>query len=271
MENGLPKFNIYTKCVRSFRVKLHQLKTYLSAIKIVLRNPKISQYINDAKYVGDGIITKHSIDLLKTEKFANAYQDSFELVPNELTTIRDILWRSHIYNWCYNHAKNLNRLHTQADFVELGVWYGILSKAALNMNMGNSSNFDFYLCDPWGDQNHLQKIEKSKKYKDDIFEIVQNRFNSYSNVKLLRGIVPDILEKIPSNKIAFLSIDMNSSKPERSALEFFWTKIVPGGVIYLDDYGDSPDLRNEVDDFLADKEETLLYFPTGQAVIIKNS
>lgn len=78
------------------------------------------------------------------------------------------------------------------------------------MNFGTSGTYNFYLCDPWGEQRDLHKIEKSEKYTGDIFNIVHARFQQYANVKLIRGIVPDILEQIPSEKMAFLSIDMNS-------------------------------------------------------------
>jgi O-methyltransferase len=267
---NLRKNQIYTRYFRPIRVKLLPIHTRINAIKKVIKHIKIAEYVDNAKYIGDGIITTHSIDILKIEEFAHSYTNAFEFVPAKWHTIRDILWRSHIYSWAYNQGKSLNKLHPNADFVELGVWYGILSKAALNMDFGTSGTYNFYLCDPWGEQRDLHKIEKSEKYSDDIFNIVHARFQQYANVKLLRGIVPDILEQIPSEKIAFLSIDMNSSKPERLALEFFWPKILQGGVIYLDDYGDFSDLRNEVNDFLSDKEEKILYFPTGQALIIKS-
>jgi O-methyltransferase len=138
------------------------------------------------------------------------------------------------------------------------------------MDFGTSGNDNFYLCDPWGEQRALHKIEKSEKYSDDIFNIVHTRFQQYANVKLVRGIVPDISEQILSYKIAFLAIDMNSSRLGKLVLEFFWPKILLAGVIYLDDYGDFLDSRDEVNDFLLNKEEKLLYFPTGQALIIES-
>ena len=70
--------------------------------------------------------------------------------------------------------------------------------------------------------------------------------------------------------MAFLSIDMNSSEPELAALEYFYDKMVPNGIIYFDDYGwGFPDLRRVIDNFLVDKPEKLLHFPSGNSILIK--
>ena len=110
----------------------------------------------------------------------------------------------------------------------------------------------------------------SSKYQPDIFEVVKDRFAKYPNVKLIRGVVPDILSSIPAKKVAYLSIDMNSSEPERAALEYYYGKMVSGGIIYFDDYGwGYPELRKVVDNFLGDKPEKLLHFPSGNSILIK--
>ena len=107
-------------------------------------------------------------------------------------------------------------------------------------------------------------------YQEEIYDIVKKRFAKWQNVILVKGLVPEVLSKIPSRKIAYLSIDMNGSEPEKAALEFFYDKIVPGGVIYFDDYGlPYPELRDVVNKFFADKPETLLHFPSGNSIVVK--
>ena len=92
----------------------------------------------------------------------------------------------------------------------------------------------------------------------------------YKNVSLVRGLVPEVLDQVKIEKIAFLGIDMNGSVAERAALERFYDKIVPGGVIYFDDYGwDYPDLRKTVNEFFEDKPESLLHFPSGNSIVVK--
>jgi hypothetical protein len=46
--------------------------------------------------------------------------------------------------------------------------------------------------------------------------------------------------------------------------------VVPGGIIYFDDYGwGYPDLREVVDEFFYDKPESLLHFPSGNSIVVK--
>jgi O-methyltransferase len=263
--------HIYRHFFQKIRIKILPFETKIRAILLIISNYKVAKYVINTTYIGDGILTTHNTDLLKEEKFTDAFSESIKDLPEHLP-LKDILWRSHIFSWAYNRAKNLNAKDTRecADFVELGVWYGVLVKAALNTDIEKSKESIFYLCDPWGKKSEIDKIEKKSKYSIDIFDVVRLRFQQYNNVKLVRGVVPDVLQKIKSKKIAFLSIDMNGSKPERLALEFFWPKLISGGIIYLDDFGDFPELRKEVGEFLSDKSESLLYFPTGQALIIKD-
>ena len=70
----------------------------------------------------------------------------------------------------------------------------------------------------------------------DVYEFVCERFADFENVKIVKGIVPDSLTSVDIKKVSFLSIDMNYSVPERAALEYFWDKMIAGGIIILDDY-----------------------------------
>jgi O-methyltransferase len=174
----------------------------------------------------------------------------------------DIAWRAHICTWAANQAIAL-----EGDFIECGVWYGILSRTICNYVDFSRHDGTFYLVDTWG---KMPGSHTSSNYQDDIFSVVQKRFSDVDNVQLIRGPVPDVLTQITSSKVAFLAIDMNGSVPERAALEYFYDKIVPGGVIYFDDYGwDFPELRATIEDFFMDKPETLLHFPSGNSIVVK--
>ena len=121
------------------------------------------------------------------------------------------------------------------------------------------------MVDPWG------LGLNSNVYTEDIYDEVKSRFAEYPNVKLIRGLVPEALSLVDTQKVAYLAIDMNGSIPERAALDHFYPKMTKGGVIYFDDYGwNYPELRATVDEFLTDKPESLLHFPNGTAILIKH-
>ena len=103
----------------------------------------------------------------------------------------------------------------------------------------------------------------------DLYPFVQSRFAEHPNVVVTKGRVPDSLGNAP-DKIAFLHIDMNSVEPEIAALDMLFDRMVPGGVLVLDDYGWIPYRRQ----FLAEQEwfarrgVPVLELPTGQGLVI---
>jgi hypothetical protein len=113
---------------------------------------------------------------------------------------------------------------------------------------------------------------KSMGYDKDIYESVKDTFKDFKNVKLIKGPIPETLPNVKSEKIAFLSIDMNCVLPEVLAMEYFWDKIVTGGMILLDDHGfpGHDDQRKAHMEFANKHGAMLLPLPTGQGLIIKN-
>ena len=237
----------------------------ISKILKMQRKKEIYHIINNLRFLGDEICTTHNIDFGNEEKFRTAIGNCYEGVPNFLvdSAKKDLLWRYHICCWAASKCMDV-----EGDFVELGVWYGLLSRTICDYVNFDNCPKSFYLVDSWG---KMQGSHTNPVYANDIYENVCSRFKDYKNVKLIRGLVPEALIKLPIQKIAFLGIDMNGSKPERAALEYYYNKISPGGIIFFDDYGwNYPELRREVDDFFYDKPEKLLHFPTGNSIVIKS-
>lgn len=216
---------------------------------------------DEASHYSDGFATTHHVGFMDDARFLQAFADAIEGIPEpQLSTYKGILWRAHICCWAANQAMSL-----EGDFVECGVWYGVLSKAICNYVDLNSSAKAFHLVDSWGEMDGSHP-----SYTDDVFEAVKKRFAPYRNARLIRGLVPDALDRIDADKIAYLSIDMNGSTAERAALDRLYERVVPGGVIYFDDYGwGYPALRATVDEFFSDKPEKLLHFPSGNSIAVK--
>ena len=164
-----------------------------------------------------------------------------------------LLWRAHIVTWAANQALCSD---SEGSFVELGVWYGFLSSTILNYTNFANSNRKFYLFDSWGSAD----LANHTDYEKDIYADVSDSFSKWDCVELIRGMVPNTLdeknlEKI--GKISYLSVDMNGVIPEISASELLYDRIVPGGVVYFDDYGDK-DLRIALQNSFLRKENLFL-------------
>ena len=89
---------------------------------------------------------------------------------------------------------------------------------------------------------------------------------------IVRGTVPATPPRVPSSKVAYLSIDMNVAEPEVAALEFFWEKLVPGAFVILDDYGYGKAYHRQkeaINKLVARLGVSVLLLPTGQGLIVK--
>lgn len=245
---------------------MRKSKILLDGFKAVtdwgIRGKKSLLFKHNSTYFNDGFATRHYVGFVHDPRFTQAFESALSHIPPHLD-FSIIGWRAHIATWAANQALALD-----GDFVECGVWYGVLSRTICNYVDFKNQPSKFYLIDSWG---RMEGSHDDPKYHADIYATVQKRFADSPNVHLVRGLVPDVLPQVTSNRIAYLSIDMNGSVAERAALEYFYPKMVPGGVIYFDDYGRGvyPGLRETVNEFLSDKPETLLHFPSGNSIIVK--
>jgi O-methyltransferase len=89
--------------------------------------------------------------------------------------------------------------------------------------------------------------------------------------QLYRGWIPHRFEEVADRSFCFVHVDVDLYEPTRDAIEFFYPRVVPGGVMLFDDYGSvaSPGATKAIDDFMADRPEPLIHVPSAQAFLIK--
>lgn len=100
---------------------------------------------------------------------------------------------------------------------------------------------------------------------------MRRRFFEKPHVKVIKGVVPDVLRTTAPGTIAYLHIDMNSPAPEIGALDLLFDRVLLGGVIILDDYGWILHRRQKeaADRFMSTRGYDILELPTGQGLLIK--
>lgn len=218
----------------------------------------------------DGLYTKHNSDSLQNPLFMESYRlakltGSFEGPWGKV----DPEYRAYIYCWSAFHCKDL-----PGDFVECGVNKGGMARAAIHYTGFTPQNpKKFYLLDTYeGTPAHcLRPDETQRNQYEECYAQVQKNFRDFKNVEIVRGEVPGTLSQVKSEKICFLSLDMNAVGPEIAAIEYFWDKLSPGGIVVLDDYnniGHEPQKRG-FDDFCRKHGKQVLSLPTGQGLIFK--
>lgn len=101
--------------------------------------------------------------------------------------------------------------------------------------------------------------------------IATGRLARFPNATLLDGWIPDRFAEVSDQSFSFVHIDVDLYRPTLDSLEFFYPRLVPGGVIVLDDYGfvTCPGARKAADGYMASRQEMILHLPTGQGVIVR--
>lgn len=242
----------------------------LEITRKIVKKPLIALlylFLGRVTYFKAGMVTNKNCDFIKEPKFLKAYKTGMKQHDMPDTDI----WRYHVNCWAVSHAKRL-----KGDFVECGVYRGSITMSNIvYINFENMKNRTYYLFDTFcGLDEKLSTKDELKRFEGlypDCYKFVVKSFEKYPNVVIVKGVVPESLSQVKINKVAYLSIDMNSAKPEFEALKYFWDKLVDGAVVVLDDYGwPCCEKQKEVaDKFAKSVGVMVLSLPNGQGLIIK--
>ncbi len=105
----------------------------------------------------------------------------------------------------------------------------------------------------------------------ELFQRVQHKFKDYPQVRLVKGLVPDTFQGNSPQRICYLHIDMNQATAEIAALDNLFDRVVPGGMVILDDYewaSYRPQKLAE-DNWFDARGYRVMPLPTGQGLVIK--
>jgi len=226
-------------------------------------------------YCEDALITTHNHLFVDDPSFLKAYGRGVEAAQG---LDRHNRWRINVALWLAGRCAEI-----EGDFVECGVNFGITSSAIMERFAWDKVGKRFWLIDSFAGLDKKQLTEKEKGtdftqgflkakktgfYTVDV-EACRRNFSQWKNAIVLQGWVPQCLDQVTSEKIAFLHLDMNSSMPEIAALKYFFGKLARGAFVLLDDYGYSGGgaLHHEWNNAANQMGIDILSLPTGQGLI----
>lgn len=218
-------------------------------------------------YSEDGLSTHHNHRFIADPVFAAAYARGVAANGGGDHAMR---WRAHVALWAATQAARL-----AGDFVECGVSTGFLSSAIMQKLRWNSLEKRFFLFDTWEglDARYVSDSEASRLawYKTLSFADVERNFAEYDRVSLIKGPVPETLERAAIEKVAYLSLDMNCTAPEIAAIRYFWNRLTPGAFVVLDDYAYSgyEEQYEAFNRFAAEQGVEIVSLPTGQGLLLR--
>lgn len=264
--------------IRNF-IHLVRAETKLRMRVLTLPSHKL-KFLSDDVYCRDGFITIHETHFTSNKLLIQSLRKSMNGLEKVFLNrgfprwkdLDELAYRAHIVTWSASQVRRL-----PGSFVECGVAFGTLSLTLLKYFENDPTCIKkMYLFDCWEPlRGHELEMIFPIDTDLDYFEYVKQRFNEHHNVQFIKGMIPSSLSSFPSSEqVKFLSIDMNDGDAELAALEFFWPKIVKGGVVYFDDFGwGYPKLVENVHKFMSKNcpESELLHFASGQSILVKSS
>lgn len=189
-------------------------------------------------------------------------------------------WRVHIGLWAAQTAARL-----PGDFVECGVNRGFLSSSIMAWLDWDRLGKHFYLLDTFRgiDSRYLTDTDREEGVMNKNAALiatgwyatesegVRRNFSEWRNVTIVEGAIPETLEQVKADRVAFLHIDLNCAAPEIAALEYFWDRLVTGAPVLLDDYAYAGYRHQKVamDELAAARGVAVASLPTGQGLLIK--
>ncbi|MEP7353425.1 MAG: TylF/MycF/NovP-related O-methyltransferase [Acidobacteriota bacterium] len=154
------------------------------------------------------------------------------------------------------------------DLAEVGVYQGASAKLICETR---SPDRHLHLFDTYAGLPQPGNLDPSfiaGEYSCDL-ESVQQYLSAYQNVSFYKGLFPGTAGPVADKRFSFVNLDVDLYESTQGALEFFYPRMSPGGILMSHDYGSQTGVRMAFDQFLADKPEPLVRLIGSQCLLVK--
>ncbi len=101
------------------------------------------------------------------------------------------------------------------------------------------------------------------------YDSVQKYLGDESNVYFYKGIFPGTSDPIRDKKFSMVNLDVDTYESTKQCLEFFYSRMSPGGILISHDYITAPGVKKAFDDFFDGKAEPVLETAGSQCLVVK--
>ncbi len=184
-----------------------------------------------------------------------------------------------------NNRGDLNRFYALAliydqivrerlygDVAELGVYKG--NTAVILADLARRIGSTAYLLDTFAGfaASDLQGVDANKRFEfgDTSLPQVQNLVGT-ENVRWVTGLFPGTADQLPPDaRFCLVHIDCDLYAPFKSALAFFYDRLVPGGFMVMHDYSSLhwDGAQRAVDEFFSKRTESVMPLPDGSGTVV---
>jgi len=168
----------------------------------------------------------------------------------------------------------IERYGIEGSIIECGVWRGgAMMMAALTLLELGSSSRDIYLFDTYEGMTEPTELDRDDngvpaadqmdyvKMAVSISEVQRNLSSTgypQDHLHFVKGPVEETLPELAPTNLAVVRLDTDWYESTRHELDHLVSRVVPNGVLLIDDYGNWQGARKAVDEFLAMSDRPIL-------------
>lgn len=223
---------------------------------------KLTKSMAHGYHASDNFITwGRNNSMLEDRAFVDAWERNIES-PSD----KAIVWRRYVLATSAFHAVQL-----PGDFVECGAYTGVGVKTVVDYLGGPRFPKQFWAYDVF-EHDESMANHSMPELGAGLYERVCGKFVGYPQVRVVRGLIPDSFKDNCPERIAYLHIDLNQASAELAALDRLFDRVVPGGMVILDDYEWSGVYRPQKlaeDEWFDRRGYRVMPLPTGQGLVVK--
>lgn len=179
-------------------------------------------------------------------------------------TLRARIWRVNLLCWAARNCMALD-----GDFVDIGCYDGkTVETMQRYCNFAGQRDKTWWLYDIFDDP---PTESRKTSHGPELFDQVRHTFEPLGNFRVIKGEVPGSFADGLPEKVAFAQVDLNAPEAEVASLEVLFDRIVPSGIVVLDDFGFGRyrESHRAETAFFAARGQTVWESPTGQGLVVK--
>ena len=228
-----------------------------------IHNPKLQ------KLVGGGFLERLYLNAISRVQlfFLRLHKDPADVrLIKKVRRERQSLQFAYEAYMVHSFGKAYSRL--PGAMAEVGVFQGASAKLLCEVK----GDAELHLFDTFGglpqSTSADRGVHREKQYLCSL-ESVQQYLKNYKNVFFYPGLFPESAKSLPQRRFSFVHLDVDLYESTLAGLEYFYPRLIPGGIILSHDYSILAGVKKAFEDFLRDKPERPVQFPSTQCLLIK--
>src|SRR4051812_29160370 len=210
-------------------------------------------------------LLRNSFDMELTPRDREGAKSPISDLVEKVSAERDMLLTKGEAKQIFRTARSVANI--AGDMAEVGVYRAASSKIIREAE----SEKTFHLFDTFAGlpkSNKEDELFYEGLYKSSL-EDVQKYLSGYRNLHFYKGLFPDTAGPIKDLSFSFVHLDVDLYESTHNALEFFWPRMVQGGVILSHDYSTVPGVKTAFDNFFLEKRVPVIALEDSQCLVVR--